>query len=52
MGGYLSHAWTSISFPEVWYPGLGKAGKERLFVLVGVLRDFGILMTTLSHYSV
>ena len=39
----------SISFPEMQYPGLGKAGKEGLFVFVGVLRDFGILMKTLSH---
>ena len=39
------------SFPEIWYPGLGKAGKEGLCVFVGVLRDFGILMKTLSYYS-
>ena len=42
---------TSISCPETWYPGLGKGGKEGLCVFVGVLRDFGILMKTLSHYS-
>ena len=41
---------TSISFPEIWYPRLGK-GWEGLCVFVGVLRDFGILMKTLSHYS-
>ena len=44
-------AQTSISFPEVRYPGLGKGGKEGLCVFVAVLRNFGILMKTLSHYS-
>ena len=42
------------SFPEIRYPrlvGLGKGGKEGLCVFVGVLRDFRILMKTLSHYS-
>ena len=39
------------SFPEIWYPGLGKAGKEGLCVLLGVLRGFMILTKTLSHYS-
>ena len=40
---------TSISFPEIWYPGPGRGGKEGLCVFVGVLRDFGILMKTLSN---
>ena len=47
----LPEPWTSISFPEIWYAWLGKGGKEGLCVFVGVLRDFGILMKTLSHYS-
>ena len=42
---------TSIYFPEIRYPWLGKGGKERLCVFVGVLRDFGILTKILSHYS-
>ena len=42
---------TSISFPEIWYPGPGRGGKEGLCVFVGVLRDFGILMMILSHCS-
>ena len=42
---------TSISFPEIWYPCLGKGGKEELCVFWGILRDFGILTNTLSHYS-
>ena len=41
----------SISFPEIQYSRLGKAGKEGLCVLVGVFGDFGILTKTLSHYS-
>ena len=41
---------TSISFRGIWYPRLGKVGKEGLCVFVGVLRDFNILMT-LNHYS-
>ena len=36
---------TSISFPEIRYPGPGKEGKEGRAVCV--LRDFGILMKTL-----
>ena len=47
----LPEPWTSISFPEIWYPGLGKGGKERLCAFVGILRDFGISVKTLSHYS-
>ena len=50
-GGWLSEPQTSISFPERWYPRLGKGRKEGLCVFVGVLRGFGILMKTLSHYS-
>ena len=42
---------TSISFPEIRYPRPGKGGKDGLCVFVGVLKDFGILMKTLSHYS-
>ena len=49
--GGLPELWNSVSFTEIWYPGLGKGGKEGLCVFVGVLRDFGILMKTLSHYS-
>ena len=39
---------TSISFPEIQYPRLGKGGKEGLCVFVGLLRGFGILTKTLS----
>ena len=49
--GKLPEPQTSISFPEIWYPRLGKERKEGLYVFMGVLRDFGILMKTLSHYS-
>ena len=45
----LAEPWASISFPEIRYPRLGKVGKEGRYVFVGVLRDFGILMETLSH---
>ena len=31
---------TSISFPEMQYPGLGKGGKVGLCAFMGVLRDF------------
>ena len=41
---------TSISFSEVWYPGLGRRGRKGC-VFVGILKDFSILMKTLSHYS-
>ena len=37
---------TSFSFPEIRYPGLGKVGKEGLYVFVAVLRDDGILKKT------
>ena len=42
---------TSTSFPETWYPGLGKGEKEGLRAFVGILKNFSILMKTLSHYS-
>ena len=42
---------TSTSFPEIWYPGLGKGEKEGLCAFVGILKNFSILMKTLSHYS-
>ena len=48
-GGWLSEPQTSISCPEIWYPRLGRGGKEGLCVFVGILRDFGILIKTLSH---
>ena len=41
----------STSFPEIWYPGLGKGEKEGLCASVGILKDFSILTKTLSHYS-
>ena len=47
----LSEPQTSISFPEIRYPGLGRGRKDGLCAFVGILRDFGILMKTLSHYS-
>ena len=42
---------TSTSFPETRYPRLGKGEKEGLCASVGILKDFSILMKTLSHYS-
>ena len=42
---------TSTSFPELQYPGLGKGEKEGLCAFVGILKNFRILMKTLSHYS-
>ena len=42
---------TSTSFPEIWYPGLGEGEKEGLCASVGILKDFSILMKTLSRYS-
>ena len=42
---------TSTSFPEIRYPGLGKGEKEGLCAVVGILKNFSILMKTLSHYS-
>ena len=49
--GGLNHGRTSTSFPEIWYPGLGKGGKEGLCASVGILKNFSILMMTLSDYS-
>ena len=42
---------TSVSFPEIRYPRLGREGKEGLGAFVSISRDFGILMKILSHYS-
>ena len=42
---------TSTSFPEIRYPRLGKGEKEELCAFVDILRNFSILMKTLSHYS-
>ena len=42
---------TSTSFPETRYPRLGKGEKERLCASVGILKNFSILVKTLSHYS-
>ena len=42
---------TPTSFPEIQYPGLGKRKKEGLCAFVGILKNFSILMKTLSHYS-
>ena len=47
----LPEPWTSTSFPEIRYPRLGKGEKEGLRALVGILKNFNILMKTLSHYS-
>ena len=41
---------TSISFPAIQYPGLGRGGRKDC-VFVGILKDFGISMKTLSYYS-
>ena len=41
---------TSTSFPEIRYPGLGR-GRRKACVFVDILKDFSILMKTLSHYS-
>ena len=43
-------AMTSISFSEIWYPGLGRGGRKDC-VFVGVLKDCGFSMKTLSYYS-
>ena len=45
----LPEPWTSTSFPEIRYPGVGKGEKERLCAFVGILKNFSILMKTLSH---
>ena len=41
---------TSTSFPEIRYPRLGR-GRRKDCVFVGILKDFGISVKTLSHYS-
>ena len=41
---------TSTSFPEIRYPRLGR-GRRKDCASVGILKDFSILMETLSHYS-
>ena len=46
--GSLNHGYTS--FPEIRYPGLG-TGRGKDCASVGILKDFSILMKTLSHYS-
>ena len=40
-----------LLLPEIRYPGLGKGEKEGQCVFVGILKNFSILMKTLSHYS-
>ena len=47
----LPESWTSIFFPEIRYSGLGKGEKEGVCAFVGILKNFSILMKTLSHYS-
>ena len=42
---------TSISFPEITVPRTGQRGKEGLCASVGILKDFSIVMKTLSQYS-
>ena len=37
---------TSTFFPEIRYPGLGKGEKGGLCEVVGILKDFSILMKT------
>ena len=39
-----------LLLPEIWYSRLGKGEKEGLCASVGILKDFSILMKTLSHY--
>ena len=41
---------TFTSFPEIRYPRLGR-GRRKDCASVGILKDFSILMKTLSHYS-
>ena len=47
--GYLSHGLLFL-FLRYGTPDWAKGGKAVLCVFVGVLRNFGILMKTLSHY--
>ena len=42
---------TSTYVPETRYPRLGRGEKEGLCAFVGILKNFSILMKTLSHYS-
>ena len=48
-GGYLSHRFLFL-FLRNGAPDWAK-GEKKDCVSVGVLRDFGMLMKTLSHYS-
>ena len=47
----LPESRTSTSFPEIWYPGLGRGEKEGLCEFEGILNGFSSLRKTLSHYS-
>ena len=56
-GSFWEHvAWaeknheTPISFSEIHYPRLGRGGRKDC-EFVGMLKDFGISMKTLSYYS-
>ena len=42
---------TSTSFPEIWYPRLGRGRRKDCVRLWVSLKDFSILTKTLSHYS-
>lgn len=42
---------TSTPSPETRYLRVGKGEKEGLCAFVGILKDFSVLMKTLSHYS-
>ena len=57
LGSFWDHvAWaeknhvTSISFSKIQYPRLDRGGRKDC-VFVGILKDFGISLKTLSHYS-
>ena len=41
---------TSISLSEIRYPRLGRGGRKDC-AFMGILKDFGISVETLSHYS-
>ena len=43
--------WATNFFSWDTVPWTGQREKEGLCVFVGILKDFGILMKTLSHYS-
>ena len=45
----LPEPWTSTSFLEIWVHWTGQREKEGLCAFVGILKDFSILMKTLSH---